>query len=142
MLTIMPISFSGIKTSPQWQVKVATSPRLKHDVFQKNLSFTGKTDFGSWMLQNNLTFNDIQDVISNDENIIGQGNYSTAYQIPNCEEYCLKINTLDKEDFRNVDFSKAKIQDTEDTNLKINIGQEVAKIFLVNIYQFRIKFKF
>ena len=133
MFTITPISFSGIKTLPQTK-KYATLPKLQYDTFQKSPSFTGKVGFESWMLRNDLTFKDIQDIISDDENIIGQGNYSTAYQIPNCEEYCLKINTYDKGDLKQADFSKAKITDTEDKSLKINIGQQVAKISIAREY--------
>lgn len=70
----------------------------------------------------------------NDKNILGQGNYSTAYNIPSCDEYCFKINTLDKDNIVNADFSKAKIQDTEDKNLKINIGQQIAKISIPRDY--------
>ena len=134
MLTITPISFSGIRTLPQGHIKFASLPKLNQDTFRKSPSFTGRVSFQTWMLQNDLTFKDIQNVITNDENIIGQGNYSTAYQIPNCEDFCLKINTLDKEDLVNADFSKAKLQDTEDKNLKINVGQQVAKISIAREY--------
>ena len=34
MLTITPISFSGIRTLPQGQTKFATLPKLKQDTFQ------------------------------------------------------------------------------------------------------------
>lgn len=127
MLTITPISFSGIKNLPQTR-KIAIN-KVQKDTFERNITFKGKISFANWLESKGLEASDIKYFIC-DENIIGRGNHNTAFKIPECEEYCLRMLTSDIEQIKNADFSKIKIKDTQDKNLDVNIGQEVALAYI------------
>ena len=88
MLTITPISFSGIKTLPQ--TRKTNINKAQCDTFEKNTTFKGKMSFTNWLKSKGLEASDIKYFIC-DENIIGRGNQNTAFEIPECEEYCLRI---------------------------------------------------
>lgn len=129
MLTITPINFTGIRNLPQARnMNNSKFVGLQKDTFQRNISFKGTLNFETWMLQHDLTFKDIQNIILDKENLIGSGNSNTAIAIPNCDDYCLRLSNWDLRSIGGADFSKAKIQNTKDSNLEANIGQEVAKI--------------
>lgn len=131
MLTIMPINFTGIRNLPQaGNINNLKSVGLQKDTFQKNISFKGSISFETWMLQHDLTFKDIQNIIADRKNLIGSGNSHSAIAIPNCDDYCLRLTNWDLKSIEGADFSKAKIENTKDVTLKANIGQEVAKIYI------------
>ena len=115
--------------------------KLKYDTFVKNInnvSFKGKevqaekSDFVKWAEKTDFINTQLIDIIRNPENVIGSGFVHTAYSIPQNEEYVLRVESdaLPYIDFKNI--NKAKIEDVEDKDLDINIGQAVANIVLKN----------
>ena len=71
MLTITPVSFSGIRTLPK--TKPVTTPKLEQDKFVKrnNISFKGETEneFISWAKENNFD-EKIGDILSNPKHYV------------------------------------------------------------------------
>lgn len=133
MLKMMPISFSGIKTIPIAKKEYnVTLPKMQNDCFIKsNISFCGvdkKSSFENWMDENSLEATDIKSIISNTDNILGSGFDNTTFSIPNCNEYVLRCSTQMLPFIKDGDYMNAGIVDCEDENLKINIGQCIAKI--------------
>jgi len=133
----MPIAFSGIRTAPQ--TRGVTMPKIQKDTFVKNnnINFKGtKSSFEKWMEENNLTLSDIKNIISNNENILGAGFDNTTFSIPDCDEYVLRVRSNLLSFVLNSDFENATIINTEDKNLDINIGQQVAEILPKTIIPF------
>lgn len=133
MLKMMPISFSGIKAIPIAKRGYITLPKTQNDCFIKsNVSFCGvdkKSSFENWMNDNNLEIEDIKNIISNEDNILGAGFDNTTFSIPNCDEYVLRCRTWLLPYLKESDFSNTQVIDSEDKTLKINIGQQVASIY-------------
>ena len=135
MLTITPISFSGIRNLPKSSFNNATLPKLGQDSFSKrnNVSFRGNgAEFANWMRENEFCLHDIQRMIC-DENLIGAGNYSTVFSIPECDEYVLKVSNYDVDSIKTADLSQARLK-INDEELGINIGQKVAAIEIPTIF--------
>lgn len=65
--------------------------------------------------------------ISNPQNKIGSGFSHSGFVIPGNNEYVLRVSNSE---ISKNQFAKYEIKDTEDKNLKINIGQSVAEITL------------
>jgi len=126
MLTITPINFTGIRNLPQAKKLSATTSPLQQDTFQKSISFTGKANFLNWLTSKGLEVADVKKFIC-DKNILGKGNYNTAFQIPDCDKFCLRVISSDVKQLQEADFSKARLIPFEDP-LDINIGQKVATI--------------
>ena len=129
MLTITPISFSGIRTLPK--TRNVTTPKLQQDTFVKsnNVSFKGKNedDFISWANETNFK-NEIGKILTNPDLILGKGYNHTAYRIPGNEDYVLRIGRSSDGFYENADWENSKITNIEDKNLTINIGQPIAYI--------------
>lgn len=126
MINFNPISI--IKLQNSQAISKPVSMGLKNDVFVRstnNVSFKGSENhtFSEWAKENNFIEN-LEEILSNDENRIGKGFSHSAFAIPNCDEYILRTSSLNQK----LKYSEAKIIDTEDKNLDVNIGQEVAMI--------------
>lgn len=129
MLTITPISFSGIRTLPK--TKNVTTPKLQQDVFVKNNNISFKAneqnDFITWAKENN--FNEkIEEIVNNPDLIIGKGFSHTAYLIPDNKDYVLRVGRSSDDFIKKADWKNMKITDIEDKNISRNIGQPVAYI--------------
>ncbi len=130
MLNINPVNFiSKINNNPQ--VKQNRANALTQDVFvktSKNVSFKGSTtsSFIDWAQQTNFIHKQLPEILSNPENKLGSGFSHSAFSIPDCEEYILRIPNYALKD--NFDFSQAELKDTEDKNLTVNVGQKIAEI--------------
>ena len=140
MLNISPINFTRI-TNNFAKANQPIKQGLAQDVFVKstnNVSFKGnevqaeKSDFVKWAEKTDFINTQLINIIRNPENVIGSGFVHTAYSIPQNEEYVLRVESdaLPYIDFKNI--NKAKIEDVEDKDLDINIGQAVANIVLKN----------
>ena len=129
MLTITPISFSGIRTLPK--TKPVTTPKLEQDKFVKrnNISFKGEAEneFISWAKENNFS-EKIGDILSNPNLIIGKGFTHNAYSIPENDEYVLRVGRSQEDFLKDADWKNMKITDSQDKNLTLNIGQSIAFI--------------
>ena len=129
MLTITPISFSGIRTLPN--TKHVTTPKLKQDTFVKsnNVSFKGNNENAFITWANETSFGEsIKDILTNPQCLIGKGFTHSAYRIPNNDNYVLRVGRSSDGFIENADWENIKITDIEDKNLTINIGQPVAYI--------------
>lgn len=130
MLNINPVNFIS-KINNNSQVRQHRTNALTQDVFvktSKNVSFQGSTNssFIDWAQQTDFIQKQLPEILSNPENKLGSGFSHSAFTIPDCEDYILRIPNYTLKD--NFDFSKAELKDTEDKNLTINIGQEIAEI--------------
>lgn len=130
MLNVNPLNF----TSGVSNYKKANKPivqGLTSDVFVKtsnNVSFKGinKNSFVDWAEQTDFISKQLPEILANPKNKIGSGFSHSAYTIPGCDDYILRTpNYSQSIDY---DFSKAVLKDTEDRNLKVNVGQKVADI--------------
>ena len=140
MLNISPINFTRI-TNNFAKANQPIKQGLAQDFFVKNtnnVSFKGnevqveKSDFVKWAEKTDFINTQLIDIIRNPENVIGSGFVHTAYLIPQNEEYVLRVESdaLPYIDCKNI--NKAKVEDAEDKDLDINIGQTVANIVLKN----------
>lgn len=127
MINFLPISF----TSNKIQINKGATPTLRkgltQDVFEKsNVSFKGKASaFESWASKNSFEAKNIGKIISNKKYALGSGNSNTVFEIPNCDDYVLRIETKDIEKAKKANWEESSYIDTEDKKLSINIGQEV-----------------
>ncbi len=134
MLNISPIKFVSINNikniNPQKQI------RLKSDTFVRssnNISFKGSESttnngFIQWAQETDFIKTQLPEILTNPDCKLGSGFSHSAYIIPGNEDYILRTSNMKCQ--RNYDFEKAQIKDTEDKNLNVNIGQEVANIEL------------
>ena len=106
------------------------------DVFVKSsnpLSFKGAEQvdevksFIQWAQETDFIKTQLGDILSNPENVLGTGFNSTAYKIPNNENYVLRLANSSLE---YINWSGIPNSQVADTDLKhdINVGQEVAVI--------------
>ena len=127
MINFLPISF----TSNKIQARQLKSPALKNglaqDTFERSgVSFKGNmSTFESWASKNKFDGKNINKIISNKKLVLGSGNSNTVFEIPNCEDYVIRIETKDIEKAKKLNWEEANFKDTEDKKLSINIGQEV-----------------
>ena len=68
----------------------------------------------------------MQSIFSNPQNKLGEGFTHSVYSIPDNDEYVLRVSNNFDPDI--IDFSNPTVKDTEDKDLKINIGQEIAEL--------------
>ncbi len=132
MLNINPIKFASINNIqnkyPQKQIG------LKSDTFVRssnNVSFKGNesennNSFIKWAQETEFIKTQLPEILTNPDYKLGSGFSHSAYIIPGNEDYILRTSNMKAQ--RSYDFENAKIKDTEDKNLNINIGQEVANI--------------
>ncbi len=104
-----PLTFKGMSDS-----FVKTSPK-------KN-----ENEFISWADRKDLA-DVIKKSLQNPENKIGKGFYNCAYKIEGNDNFIFRVSNFSKQ---NLDFTNIEIKDTEDKELKVNIGQQVAEITL------------
>ncbi len=102
---------------------------LKSDVFVKssnNVSFKGNNSFIDWAENTDFVHTQLPEILSNPENKIGSGFSHTAYNIPNNDDYILRAHNSALNNI--YDYTSAKIKETENKELSINIGQKTAEI--------------
>lgn len=134
MLNINPtksVSIKNIKNKyPQKQIG------LKSDTFVRssnNVSFKGSepqnnNSFIKWAKETDFIKTQLPEILVNPNCKLGSGFSHSAYIIPGNEDYILRTSNMKVQ--RIYDFENAQIKDTEDKNLNVNIGQEVANIEL------------
>ena len=136
MLTILPISSSGIKKSPK--TNFIMSPNLKGDVFKRNneISFKGKEadSFIQWAQETSFV-DQIGDILTNPDLKIGSGFHNNVYKIPGNDDYVLRTGLFVTNYMNAIPLSRYRMVDIEDKKMKINIGQKVARIELHSPYQ-------
>ena len=120
------ITFNGIFNTPNSNKISFRAKSLSNDSFIKSEETKKPEDneFIKWAKANNFKEKGIKAALS-EENLLGKGFSHSVYQIPNNDDYVLRVSRgcLDLKD---VDFSKYKLIDTEDKNLTNNYGQEIA----------------
>ena len=126
--TIKPfnnISFGNLKKEPK-----IPNTGLTSDVFiRTSKSEENSTNsFINWAKETDFVQSTLPQILQNPDNILGKGFSHTTYIIPENNDYILRSSN--NENFEKIDYSKTKIIDKEDKNLKINIGQKVADIEL------------
>ena len=132
MFTICPIK--PVKTNNYNNFQQQRKEKLRNDVFIRttpDISFKGteqkeRNSFIEWADKTDFIKNQLQYIISNPSYKIGTGSSHIAYSIPGNDEYILR--TQKNQETQNFEYEEAIIKDTEDKNLGINIGQEVAII--------------
>lgn len=132
MLNISPVSFLKINNSYKSQPKIMQG--LANDVFVRsanNVSFKGlneadKSSFTLWADKTDFVQKQLPEILSNPDCKLGSGFSHSAFIIPDNPNYILRVPNTNIA--LNYDYSKATLKDTEDKNLKVNIGQEIAKI--------------
>ena len=97
MLNISPINFTKI-TNNFAKANQPIKQGLTQDVFVKstnNVSFKGSEEvkntnnFIQWAEKTDFINSQLDDVLSNPENILGSGFLHTAYKIPNNDDFVL-----------------------------------------------------
>ena len=100
-------------------------------------SFKAPTDyekFENWARENKFQ-EKVKDIISNEENVLGNGFSNTVYQIPENDEYVLRVgNSSKKEIEEQLKDSKIEIIKNGSDNLQGNYGQQIAELKLENSY--------
>lgn len=132
MLNINPVNFVKFNNFYKTQPKITSG--LASDVFVRsanNISFKGEKETNSssfieWAKQTGFVQKQLSEILSNPDCKLGSGFSHSAYIIPDNEEYILRMPNIKVP--LEYDYSKASLKDTEDKNLKVNIGQEVASI--------------
>lgn len=96
--------------------------------FKGNENTSSTKTFAQWAQETDFVKNQLEDILSNPENLIGSGFSNTAFKIPNNDEYILRIssNSL-KYSLHKPNIAKATIVDKDDKT-DLNVGQCVAEI--------------
>lgn len=137
MLKISPVSFGNIyKPAPSANNTSFTS-RLKKDEFVRTTNPITSSEvqnaedstFSNWVKESGI-IEKLPEILRNPDNVIGTGYVHKVYRIPDCDEYVLRVLRNTKFDYN--DFSVERYTDTEDRDLKINIGQSIGSIKLRN----------
>ncbi len=123
--------------------KILMNKGLATDVFVRNsapISFKGiespksTNAFFEWAKETDFINTQLDDVLSNPENVLGAGFHHTAYKIPNNDDFVLRVSTNDmKYSFQRQNIPNAKIK-AKSADLDINVGQEVARILVPGQY--------
>ncbi len=126
----MQINFNPIKYS-RLTLLHNVSPAFKGDIsgdtFEKKPQESSTIqDIIKALGGENSIGSSIKKIIKNPNNQLGKGFSHSAYIIPGNDDYILRINNYAA---NNLDFENFELRDTEDKNLKVNIGQEVARIY-------------
>ena len=124
-------SLNNMKISP-----IAPAVKMRNfSIAKKNISFQGdifekkvcsSSKAVNWLNTSKFIQLELKNTLSCSKNEIGRGLFHKVYSIPHCNDYVLRVPV----DFNinEVNIENYSIEDVEDKNLKINIGQEVAKI--------------
>ena len=96
------------------------------DSFVKAPKAKEENEFIVWANKKNIA-EVIKKSLQNPENKIGKGFYNCAYKIEGNDNFIFRVSNFSKQ---NLDFTSIEIKDTEDKELKVNIGQQVAEITL------------
>ena len=131
MLSITPISFSGIRNLANTKTKAATLPKMQNDTFVRSntINFKGCekcNEFSKWCNETGFKPENIDEIINNPELEIGKGNQHTAFNIPNCKDFVIRVSSCHVGNTSSADWKHAKFVDAQDKNLNVNIGQPVA----------------
>ena len=123
MIKISPINLSNIY-KPQTLVK---SPifRGAADTFEKTSKNVSQNNFIKWAQDTDYLKTGLENSLTNPANLLGKGFSHSAYTIDGNNDYILRTSNISADV---LDFSSAKIVDTEDKELDINIGQQIAEI--------------
>ena len=133
MININPVRFANINNVYAQQPKTKLTG-LASDVFVRSNapSFKCRDDesFMDWAKKTNYVMADFPHIFFSDNTVIGSGFNHTTYMIPETDKYILRgpNEQIIKTVANQIDFQKTTIEDIEDKNLKINIGQPVASI--------------
>ncbi len=135
-MNIKPLNLTNIKplniqnnqrkilSTPAYDMFVRSTPAFKGD--EENSSFA------KWADKTNFLKESFPNIITNRDNILGSGYSHSTYVIPGNDEYILRgpnYKSVER-NLNQFDFSTAKFNETEDKNLKINIGQSVGNVIV------------
>lgn len=137
-MNISPINF--VKTNNFSSIKRPLNLKLQSDVFVRSTSFKGNsetqncTDFVKWAKETDFINSQLENILTNEEYKLGSGFTNTAFQIPNNDNYVLRVRTRSlQHTFAPSNIKKAVIEDSDD-KLDINVGQKVAEITIPSKY--------
>lgn len=137
MLKISPVSFGNLYKPAFTTNNTSFTSRLKKDEFVRTTNPVTSSEvqnaeestFLNWVEESGI-IEKLPEILRNPDNIIGTGFRHKVYQIPGCDDYVLRV--LRETNFNYNDFNVERYTDTEDRNLKINIGQSIGNIKLRN----------
>ncbi len=132
MLNINPIKFISTNNIQNKYPKKQIG--LKSDTFVRssnNVSFKGcesadNNSFIKWAQETDFIKTQLPEILTNPNYKLGSGFSHSAYIIPGNKDYILRTPNMKVQ--KNYNFENADIKDTEDKDLNVNIGQEVASI--------------
>ena len=136
MINITPVRFAGINNVFAQQPPKVKQTGLTSDVFVRSAApaFNGDKNesFVQWAKRTDYLTRELPQNLFSDMNIIGSGFNHTAYKITDNDKYILRgpNEQFIKRYAKEIDYSQTTMTETEDKNLKINIGQPVASIVL------------
>ena len=147
MISINSVNFKGISPKSQAQLKreANNGEEVKHtplpnteflSCYKQRLCAlpqnseakkTAEMSFSEWADKTDFVKALMPSILLNaDKYKIGSGFSHTTYKIPGNDNYILR--TINSTNIRDLDLFSGTMMDTEDKNLKINIGQKVADI--------------
>lgn len=145
-MNISPINF--VKVNNFSSIKRPLNLRLQSDIFVRSTSFKGNsetqncTDFIKWAKETDFINSQLENILTSEEYKIGSGFTNTAFQIPNNDNYVLRVRTRSlQHTFAPSNIKKAVIEDLDD-KLDINVGQKVAEITIPSEYAREGKYDF
>ena len=90
--------------------------------------------FVQWAQETDFIQTQLEEILTNPDNLIGSGFSSSAFRIPNNEDYILRVGTDSlKNSLHKPNIPKATLKDT-DAHHDINVGQQVAEISVPSKY--------
>ncbi len=122
-MKIAPVSFGKIYNAQHVNKPIFMG--LEKDTFQKSFKGSAVNDFIKTENETGIIKKNLEMILTDSKYELGSGFSHKTYLIPDNEDYILRTDVIDISD---LDFNKIDIQDTEDKNLDINIGQQVAVI--------------
>lgn len=137
MIKLHPISLANITpnkniqrqtnplSTPAYDTFVRSTPAFKSNNEQKS-SFT------DWAVKTHFTQTELPRILLNKDYVIGSGYNHSTYKIPENDKYILRGPNygIVKQFASQLDYADAKLVESEDKNLKINIGQRVADLMV------------
>lgn len=120
-MIISPLPILNDIKNFQYQKRVFS---FKSDTFERTSN--PDSEAVKFLKSTNFVKSGLKKVLADPSNELGCGIYHKVYSIPDCNDYVLRV----PKDFNlsDINLNDFTIEDTEDKNLKINIGQEIAKI--------------
>lgn len=124
------ISFSSQNNTMRKQPTIKPAPK---EYFFNSTIKEQEKNFFSWAQKTDFLKSQLPQILGNKENKIGSGFQNVVYKIPRNENFLIRMRKSSEKLPENIDFSKFEIKDVRDKNLKINIGQSIARLSYTDV---------